>query len=147
MIIGVDPGKQTGVWIMPYPSVWPFGDEFPALDAVAYVDQNTLPGRHITIAVERYDIGPMTGKLSRQYEALEVIGALKYLAFQKGNITIIMQQRAAKKRVPNAVLKQLNWWKAGSAGHVHDAQRHALVCAASITPWHDLVKRAFGTIS
>lgn len=150
MIIGVDPGKRTGIWIMHNDKLI-YGYEKPALKALDIINRVSLhvpSNAIITYAVERYDIGPMTGKLSRQYEALEVIGAIKYFAHERGEYSrVIMQQRAAKKRVPDEVLKRLNWWTPGSEGDMHDAQRHALVCAASIAPWHDLVKRAFGTIS
>ena len=149
MIIGVDPGKMTGVWVM-VDTDHVIGVEKPALEALVFIESamSHVPGNtHIIFAVERYDIGVNTVKLTRQYEAMEVIGAIKYLAHRRGECLVEMQSRSVKTRVSNDVLRKLNWWTAGSAGHMHDAQRHALVAATKYTPWHDLVKRAYGIMS
>lgn len=151
MIIGVDPGKMTGLWFM-IDTQHCFGHELPAMEALDEIERvlqlwNT-DIRPVTFAVERYDIGGFTTKMSRQPDALEVIGAVKFIAHKLDGeqAHVVMQARSSKTRVTDVVLRRLEWWKRGTAGHMHDAQRHALICAATLTPWHEIVQQAFGTI-
>lgn len=148
MIIGVDPGLMTGVWLMQPDGLITYGDEAPAMDAVAFIDTHASR-KGCRIAMERYDIGFNTIKKSRQTDALEVIGAVKYIASLSDKIEIVMQPRNAKSRVTDVALKRIGWWDlADGSPHVHDAQRHALVLAAQDPKrrWEELVKQAFDMV-
>lgn len=141
---------MTGLWaLIDTKTMW--GGEWPAMVALDELERFlSMTGddiRPVVFAIERFDITRFTAKASRQPDAIEVTGAIKWLAHKLGDHgSVVMQGRDVKSRVPNHVLHRLEWWIPGSEGHTHDAQRHAVVCAAKLTPWHEVVQRAFGTV-
>lgn len=125
-ILAVDPGLATGVATYENgvfdSSIWPYPDVMMYLEStVPIVD---------AVAFETFTITARTLKLSRQYEPLELIGLVKYLAW-KHDVEIVGQAPAdAKSFVKNDRLKQLGWYAPG-AGHDNDAARHLLLYIAN----------------
>ncbi len=149
MIIAVDPGKETGVWVIDDEG-HAHGNEYTAQGALVWLNQvlQRYPGRRIYLVGERFTLTREYIKMTRQYEAIEMIGVLRWFSFFYPWVNLVLQSRDVKSRVPDDVLRRLGWWKSGSEGHMHDAQRHALVWAASsrITRYEELVKRAFDIV-
>ncbi len=149
MIIAVDPGKESGVWLIDDDG-HAQGNEYTAQGALMWLNQviQKYPGRTIYIVGERFTLSREVLKMTRQYDAIEMIGVLRWFTFFYPWTHLVLQSRDVKTRVSNDVLRRLGWWRPGTAGHMHDAQRHALVWAAAShsTKYEDLVKKAFDII-
>lgn len=80
VIIGVDPGKVTGLSILDRDKR--FTTQLPARSAVLFLwremDGYRLVKRRLVLCCERYTVDANTHKKTRQYDALHVAGALKY---------------------------------------------------------------------
>lgn len=147
LLIGVDPGLMTGV-------AWLLDDDtfescdLPALDACDRIarlfsdhwnggDQDDC--RPIVIAVERYSITQQTVKLTRQYDALEVIGVCRWIARYHG-ASFLLQGASAAQRVGNRdVLRTLGWWKPGG-DHLNKAAAQVALAYQQTFP-HEFAKR------
>lgn len=119
-VLAIDPGGTTG-W-----ATWVGGSvhwgQIPGGIGSAREVVNLM--RSIdTLVIERYTISERTTKYSRQSDALELTGAMKYVA-QSGNVPVIMQQPAEAKRIfTDERLRQFGWWARGEE-HARDALRH-----------------------
>lgn len=88
-VIGVDPGKQTGIafWSETKEEFLRF-NAYTAVDAVHRLwdalDTYTRHQCSVTLVCERYTIQPRTLKNTRQYDALEVTGALRHKCSRLG---------------------------------------------------------------
>lgn len=143
IIIGVDPGKKTGIFALESETgarLW--STEISAFAAVSYVDDYISLHSNVLLAVERYTIGSL--KMTVQYDALEVIGTLRYLARKKSH-RFQLQSRAEKSRIPNDVLKSIGFYVPGF-DDANDAARHAFIAFARLYPEHNTVKRVFDRI-
>lgn len=113
LIIGVDPGKMTGLaWLVDNTFR---STDLTALDACTMID--TLMTQHsdrpTIITAERYTITTNTAKLTRQYDALEVIGVCRWLAHMR-RAQFELQAASAAQRCGNRdVLSALGWWGRG----------------------------------
>jgi hypothetical protein len=112
LLVGVDPGLATGL-------AWLWNDTFTsenlsALDACDRIEN--LTRRHpgpIVVAVERYNITKQTTRMTRQYEALEVIGFCRWIA-RRHRASFLLQSAGEAQRAGNReVLRLLGWWKPG----------------------------------
>lgn len=143
IIVGVDPGGTTGfsIWNDTGVVLAEFHQEEPKR-AVGYIWQ-LIDGfglrRNIHIACERYDITPQTARMTRQYDALHVAGALKFkceLMNERTNtdIRFIQYGRSdAKRFADDARLKAIGWWVSGR-DHVNDATRQVVMHIATVQP-------------
>lgn len=111
LIIGVDPGGTTGLaWVLngQFESV-----DLPPLEAMDKVDELVRRRVPTVIAAERYNITAQTIKKTRQYDALEVIGACRWLAYRY-HASFLLQSAGEAQRAGNReVLRVLGWWKPG----------------------------------
>lgn len=120
-LIGVDPGKKTGVAHFD-------GRQFRAwelqrLDVLTHV-RGLVGDRTTHIAIERFIIGTGTGKKTQQPDALEIIGSLVELEREEENISLLRQNAAdAKHAAPDVRLRAVGWY-ATRMGHANDAARH-----------------------
>lgn len=137
MIIGIDPGMTTGI------ALWQGGDDIPVgielpmtqmyewmRDTIGQSDE-----RH-QIACEAFIISERTLKATRQNWSLELIGALRWLAWKHGHHFVLQQPAAAKRFVDNDRLRRVGWYVRGG-DHSNDAMRHLYLYAVSsklITP-------------
>lgn len=140
LVIGVDPGGMTGLAYMHQASG--SGDilkrEFHAVElspmhSVDYVEDLLLMYLHsdIVIAVETYTVTSNTVRHARQYDALEIIGAIKHLVHRNNRPTLklVMQQPVTRKVVSNDVLKQLGFYENSKDKHMVDAAKHMVIAA------------------
>ncbi len=129
MILAVDPGGTTG-W-----AVYDDGEVYAGQDDQIhfFACVKALP-RPSVIVVERYTITPHTAKLSQQTTALEVIGFLRYWAWEH-DADFVMQTPADAKRFAqvgtdkHARLDAAGWTQRPLAkfDHANDALRHLLL--------------------
>lgn len=138
-VIAVDPGGTTGL------AAWAPGIGLhlvelkpnEAVDWLAEVAQGALKKHFV---VERYIITPATAKMSQQHDALEIIGALKYLVRAHGHTLTMQTPAEAKAFSTDEKLKNLGWYHPGKP-HARDASRHALLYLAKqgIIDLHTLI--------
>ncbi len=125
-LYSVDPGLITGF------GAWCGQDRFllnslRAMEAVSdledmisgAVDMN----EHVIVVAERFTLTSV--KHTRQYDALEVIGALRYLCNRHG-AEFELQSRAARMRVSNSVARRFGDW---TDDHQLSALKHGIVAA------------------
>ena len=136
-IMGIDPGGVTGYALWQNGKIvadWTGQQEpYPFLvDAHLWIRNAPDDGY---LVVERYTITAATAKKSQQPEALEQIGALRYLAKSERGWDLHMQMPSqAMTLIPDARLKALGWYIPGEAGkHANDALRHVAFFAAKNT--------------
>lgn len=93
-----------------------------------------------TFVVERYIITPATAKMTQQHDALEIIGALKYLARQHDHRIEMQSPSEAKGYSTDTKLKKVGWYNPGEP-HARDASRHVLLylSKAGIVDLHTLI--------
>lgn len=120
LLIGVDPGKATGL-------AWLFDNDFMSLD-VSYMDAckkisrllRLRGDRPAIVAVERYNITQQTVKLTRQYDALELIGVCRWLAYAHGAQFTLQAAGEAQRCGNRTTLRALGWWTP-SGDHMNKA--------------------------
>lgn len=119
-ILAVDPGGTTG-W-----ASWIEGSV-----SWGQAPGGVLGGKRLrlmaqcadVLIIERYTIGERTVKFSRQSDALEITGALKWIADDEGLELVLQQPRDAKRLFTDDRLRQMGWWARGEE-HARDALRH-----------------------
>lgn len=129
VVIGVDPGNTTGVFIR-------FRDGGGSenqleRDYVAPFLNTTFGGlvamygtEAVHIAIERYIITARTSKLSQQPDALEVTGIVKCLAQIHGVKDVRQYMKANLKFAQDMALKRAGWYNP-KMRHANDAARQA----------------------
>ena len=133
-VLVCDPGKTAGWALMdvtehvPIRLVYNAG-EMPAWDYVDWVAE-TLKDSD-TLVCEAFIITPKTAKLSQQTDALEMIGALRWLCRDRyARFDVSQKAGDAREFDPKgAKLKQLNMWPT-SCDHAQMASRHLLLYCA-----------------
>jgi hypothetical protein len=131
-IIGVDPGKVTGIcsfYLDEYSEhpelVTPYELE---LSGVGQYFQNQLGSFNTVVACEAFIITPQTAKNSQAPWSLETIGIVRYFC-EKASVPFFLQAPSSAKRlVTDGVLKRAGLYFPGK-GHSMDAARHALYLA------------------
>jgi hypothetical protein len=146
ILIAVDPGEVCGyVAIDTETGSIAYSDEASSYFVVNFVHNTLMRTTDVILVVERYTITANSGKLSRQYTALETIGALRYVATLHG-IELELQSRSQKSVATNEALIRIGWYKPTRGGHVNDAARHALVAMIRHYPKSEVVKTALGRV-
>lgn len=145
MFIAVDPGEMCGLAACHSDGSLAFAMESPPFETVSWVHAKPLIAPNCHLIVERYVITMQTAKMTRQYDALETIGALRFVARQR-SMTFEMQSRSDRTKVLDSWLKHLGWWMRTKDGHANDAARHLWLAFARHNPQHDLVKQLLDTI-
>lgn len=113
LIIGVDPGQATGL-------AWMLDDDFTSVDTTPLEACDKISqalrlrgDRSAVVAVERYNITQRTVKLTRQYDALEIIGVCRWLAHRHRAVFLLQGASDAQRCGNREVLRTLGWWKPG----------------------------------
>jgi hypothetical protein len=137
ILIGVDPGKVTGI------SIWwdpDFYERAHALDVMEVDDSTKVTARirerldgarpHL-MAVERFHQDP---RKTSQPAASEVTGAVRSLA-EELHVRCVYQSPSPAKRIAStALLKRLGWWFPTPDGHQNAATAHVLLLMATFMP-------------
>jgi len=125
-VLAVDPGKMSGIAFIARPNDDdpPIINEFPAMKSVKMAEQYL--GTNLDFVVCESFI-PRPGAGTWQPDALEVIGALRYLCW-RCEVPFELQSPADAKRFStDEKLKKLGWYTPTPDGHANDAQRHLLL--------------------
>lgn len=125
--LAVDPGGTTGyAWAEMHEAgeLRVFAWQDPPMDFLSWAHNHIESNPFCEVVVERYTITQKTIKLSRQSDALEVTGALRYLAYLYGDRKIIQQGPSDVMRLfTDDRLKALGWYVPDKE-HANDALRH-----------------------
>jgi hypothetical protein len=127
LVVAVDPGGTYGVArAIIGPSLHSVAaSELSPLDALSFVEC-LLPDTEF-LFVESFT--PRSGVRTWQPEALEGIGALRYLAARYGTQFELQSPSDAKRFSTNKKLEALGWRTPTRGGHADDALRHLLLGA------------------
>jgi len=135
LLIAYDPGKLTGcascVFDTDTKEVSAFAgvqaDPTSVLDGLWQLVQVVPTHLRICVGYERFTITQATTKLSRQYDALDFIGALKWITHHCTiDVDPPRDPAAAKGTVSNDKLRRLEFWTPSSE-HANDAARHLVL--------------------
>lgn len=146
ILIAVDPGKTCGFFRLNAPGTTPYLAEYDDPFNCVRVVQGILNvnlGADLHVVVERFTFTSI--KQTRQYDALEVIGALRYVA-RLGGASFTLQSRSDKTRVTNDMLRRLDWYTVRGNGHANAAAQHGLVFLSRRYPDHPAVRQALARI-
>lgn len=133
-VLGVDPGGTTGVVLLDVEH-WQvlFAGELSFSATVEYLYAeliDRIPPAPDVVAFEKFTITQRTLKLTRQYEALELIGIGRAFCQLAGIEFVRPQTSSDAKTVWNDDrLHYVHLYDAVRGGHARDALRHALLCA------------------
>lgn len=138
-LISVDPGKLTGVCEIDLSDVSSpkvlSSYEMTVVEFLKYMQSiQSLPDDvDVKFVCEDFIISKETAKKTPQKFSLELLGAMKYIAFTRGEIVKVYPP-SRKVFAPDQRLKKIGFWHRGGAGHANDALRHSLVWLAETYP-------------
>jgi hypothetical protein len=140
ILVGVDPGKVTGISIWWDPDFFDSTGRGSPLD-VAEVDSSTMVpavirrmldgNRPNLLFVERCRQNP---RKTNQPEAVEVTGAVRSLAEELHVRCVYQSPGPAKKLASASLLKRIGWWHPSPDGHQNAASAHVLLGMATFMP-------------
>lgn len=96
------------------------------MEAINSIEVLTVGHLVDLIVIEDFRISTATVKKTRQYDALYIIGALRYIAWKAG-VNLEMHLPHEREFATNARLKEMGWRNITEGGHADDATRHLLV--------------------
>lgn len=127
--LAIDPGLMTGI------AIWDGCDEVPYTKEIhtrevfyAWLNDWLYIAQvdpEVEVVIEEYQITQRTGELSKQYDALYIIGAVESMCLLR-NVRLYMQSRSMKSFGTDFKLKHLGWWNPSRGNHQNDAMRHLL---------------------
>jgi hypothetical protein len=130
-IIGIDPGKTTGVSVYDVPMAT-LASRFES-DVDTFIDwahdwTPTFVAGSLAFACERFDITPTTGKLGREATnwSIEVTGVIRHLARRNMQLFSLQSRASRNKIASNANLKSVGWYLPGHP-HANDGTRHVVL--------------------
>lgn len=150
VIVGVDPGLMTGMYVYRSDADWSSlrtsGPMQVSAEKVPVRVHNLLiesgiEGYAVHLAVEKYIITSRTAKLSQQSEALEVTGMVKAVASLLGASDVRQYLKANLKFASDDMLRTMGWYSS-KMRHANDAARQAsaLLKEVDYPRWCELVK-------
>jgi hypothetical protein len=146
VILWIDPGKTCGLIAVKIDGTLYRNTECSALDCLTVAESIIAQVRPLSIGVERYVITRQV--MTQQTDALEVIGALRWIC-SKWGLQLHMQSRSDRTKVTNEMLRDLGLWTPrvqSPGGHVNEAARHAVIHLMRTQPQHVITKRLLGRI-
>jgi hypothetical protein len=140
VIIGVDPGKATGLALY-YNGHLIAKNSLPANDSPTEISRWIINAKtkfqgnaQIIIAVERYQTGGSTVKKTRQADPVELLGACRMIARGDPAVSVVTSNASDAKKVGNpTTLKRIGWWTPGH-DHINDAASQVLRTLAAVRP-------------
>lgn len=123
-VLGIDPGGTTGVALLEVsPLRIVVAAQYSTVDMFANL--RSLVKQADLVTIERFTISSRTLKLTRQPDALYMIGATALICYEE-TITLELESPAnAKSAFPDEMLKLHGVYPVGK--HARDAVRHALI--------------------
>jgi hypothetical protein len=123
-VLWLDPGSTTG-WARAWDGGGFESGEAWFQRAGEIVRAHCRASRNARVGWEQFNITPATYRLKGSSDAIEVIGAARWVAGDMNAVILPPAQRAARMTVTPAVLRRLGWYRPG-LGHANDAARHLL---------------------
>lgn len=139
ILVGVDPGKVTGIAVWWDPDFYDLTNK-PAIDVAEVDDSTTVPAvirrmldgqRPNIILLERCRQNP---RKTNQPEAVEVSGAVRSLAEELHVRCVYQSPSPAKKMGSAELLKRIGFWNPSKDGHANAAASHVLLGMATFMP-------------
>lgn len=141
ILVGVDPGKVTGVAIWWSPDH--YDSEHTEIESAEVEHPGSVPAvikrmldgeRPALLACERFKQPQGPVHMSAQPDAAQVVGMMRSLAEELHVRCVYQSPGPAKKIAPDALLRRIGWYVKTRDGHDNDARRHVLLLAASFFP-------------
>lgn len=144
ILVGVDPGKVTGIAVWWDPFVYDNSEKgsdietaevesstfvIPVIRRILRADEGLQ--RPFAIGIERYI---QNGKKTHQPAASEVTGAVKSLCEELLVRCVYQSPSPAKRAGSTKILKNLGWWTPTPDGHANAALGNMLLLMATVTP-------------
>jgi hypothetical protein len=124
-VLGIDPGKTTGVALYDLLTDHMNGVELAEDDVGRWLEEIIFSLRP-AVVIEAFTITAHTARNSQAPWSLEIIGVARHLAAKYDCPFVLQRPGDAKAFATDARLKALGWWRPGK-GHMADAQRHTLL--------------------
>ncbi len=146
ILVGVDPGKVTGIAVWWDPHVYDNSEKgsdvdtaevesstavVPVIRRMLRCDERDYYRRPFAIGVERYI---QNTRKTHQPAASEVTGAVKSLCEELLVRCVYQSPGPAKRAGSTNVLKKLGWWTPTPDGHANAALGNMLLLMATVTP-------------
>jgi hypothetical protein len=148
VLIGVDPGNTTGVYVYFEDGVRSASQLTRAEIAPYLIDSlrrwaATYGPHNVHVAVEKYIITPNTAKLSQQTDALEITGLAKGVAQVNGIKDVRQYLKSNLKYAHDGMLSDIGWYPRGLP-HAADAARQTFALLKDVDPpvWSKMVADA-----
>jgi hypothetical protein len=122
-LVWIDPGGMTGIASLSYSKFW--ADEYQFQRACDIIADLCCLGRHLAIGWERFTIGPNTHKMTRQPEAMEIIGVARYFATRYDCMILPPAAPGERDTATPEMLKALGIWTPGK-DDAQSATQHLL---------------------
>ena len=144
-IIAIDPGLMTGVSVIDWSNRdKPTKVETCELDIKGFYDKiEDLVKSSDVVVMENFIVTVASAKKDFQPFSLHLIGLVGYLCYHNQK-KLVMQDPLDREFTPNQVVKDLDLWHKGGAGHANQASRHAFYYMAM--SYRPLAKMVLDTI-
>jgi len=133
-VIGVDPGKTTGLARLHQNFLETAAVPFEEVDPI--VRSWLADTCAAVVAVERFVITRNTAKKTQQTDALKLSGVIENLVVRDTRHVIVYQNMSDAKKLGNPdILRSLRWWRTGkNARHMNDALSQVFMLLARRYP-------------
>lgn len=126
IVVGVDPGKMTGIAILQLPEVRWLRFEVPPTRVLPCIREALAGHKPDAIACERFVQGTGRRPMSFQGDAQHITGEVSGLAQELGCPFIRQLAGPSKKIASDKVLKKIGAYIATEDGHANDAARQVI---------------------
>jgi hypothetical protein len=133
-VIGVDPGKLTGLALLHGDSLTRVVAPVPEVEDILRV---WLASEVVTdVAIERFVITRNTARKTQQLDAIKVSGIVENLVMHVDHHRVVYQNMSDAKRFGNPqLMRALGWWETGRhSSHKNDATSQVLKLLADRYP-------------
>jgi hypothetical protein len=139
LVLAVDPGLITGVCIVGFEAgarcVKYHSQELEFHEVLQWA-RTEIPTADVVV-VEKFTINQRTIKNTPAPWSLEVTGIIRAVALEAGTEPVMQLPGDAMNLVDNDMLRRLDLWHRGGAGHANDSLRHAVLYAVKKMRWRD----------
>lgn len=136
-ILGIDPGKKSGVALLDLFTETCGGVEVPFEQYGDHIE-DLIARLRPDVVCESFVINANTVKNTQAPWSLESLGVARFLARKYGCRFTTLAPSSAKRFATDERLRRLGWRIPGK-GHLADAQRQALLHAVNAGWWHVLL--------
>jgi hypothetical protein len=139
LVLAVDPGLITGVCIVGFNQGEGchkyHSQELEFAEVLGWMSAE-IPTADV-IVMEKFTINQRTVKNTPAPWSLETCGVVRAVALKAGQEVVMQLPGDAMSLVDNDMLRRLDLWHRGGAGHANDSLRHAVLYAVKKLRWRD----------